>query len=307
MIRLARSELLRIRSRRLVWILTILFLVGIGVGVGIGSVKSHKPTAVEIAQADRQFARSSRACLHGQVIKEGQLPAGQTLETWCAANVLRSDYIVYSGDTVLQLSGLADMLKGTSVLLVVIGVVIGASSVGADWQTGSLATLLTWEPRRIRVLLTRVAIVMVVVFLLALFLQAALSLAMAAGSALRGISITPPGFYSDVVRVILRVGAVAAVASVIGVSISSIGRSTAASLGVIFVYLALMESLLRGLVPRFEPWLLSVNLLAVVDGRAQFLDRGRVVSLSHGVTTVGAYAVCLLVLALVFFRARDVN
>jgi ABC-2 type transport system permease protein len=306
LIRLARSELLRIRSRRLVWILAILALVGILVGVGIGTAKSHKPTAVEVAHGDRVYAHDVRSCLNGRFIKEAQLPPGETLETWCADNVRRGQYVFSSG-TVLQLSGLEDILKGTSFLLIVIGLVIGASSVGADWQSESMATLLTWEPRRIRVLLTRVLVVMVVVFALAVVLQALLSFAMTAGSALRGASTTPPGFLTDVVEVTLRVGAVAAAASVIAVAISTIGRSTAASLGVIFVYLALVESLLRGLVPKFAPWLLSVNLVAVVDGRAQDLGGDVVVSLARGITTVGAYAVVLLVLALVFFRSRDVT
>jgi len=310
MIRLARSELLRIRSRRLVWVLAVLALVGIAVGVGIGTVKSHPPTSAEVARADKAFARATQACLRGEFIKERRLPEGETLQTWCPDNVLRSQYVFSSG-TVLRVSGLPDMLKGTSFLLIVIGIVIGASSVGADWQSGTMATLLTWEPRRIRVLLTRVLIVMAAVFALAVSLQAVLGLAMMAGSALRGDSTTPPGFLTDVIEVILRVGVVAAVASAIGVAISSIGRSTAASLGVIFVYLALVESLLRGLVARVTPWLLSANLFVIVDGRTQSLEGGDAavftVTFTHGVLTVGAYATALLILALVFFRSRDVN
>ena len=310
MIRLARSELLRIRSRRLVWILAILALVGIVVGVGLGAAKSHKPGPVEVAHGDRAYAHDLKSCLKGNFIKVGQLPPGETLKSWCADNVRRSQY-VFSTGTVLQLSSLEDILKGTSLLLIVIGLVIGASSVGADWQSGTMGTLLTWEPRRIRVLLMRVLVVMVAVFALAVVLQALLSLAMAAGSALRGVSSTPPGFFAEVVDVILRVGAIAAVASVIAVAISTIGRSTAASLGVIFVYLALVESLLRGLLPRLIPWLLSANLFVIVDGRAQSLEGGGAVSftltLTHGVATVGAYAAFSLIVALVFFRSRDVT
>jgi ABC-2 type transport system permease protein len=311
MIRLVRSELLRIRSRRLVWILAVLALLGIVVGVGIGTIKSHKPTLNDVARADRSFTRDMRSCLNGDLVDEQRLPAGETFETWCPQVVLRGDHpasaFASSNGTVLQLSGLQDVLKGTSFLLIVIGIVIGASSVGADWQSGSMATLLTWEPRRMRVLLVRVLVVALAVLVLALSLQVVLSLAMAVGAALRGDTTLPPGYITDVIEVILRVGAVAALASVIGIAISSIGRSTAASLGVIFVYLALVESLLRGLAPRLAPWLLSVNLVAVVDGRAQDLGDGRIVSVTQGAVTVGAYAVGLVVLALVFFRARDVN
>lgn len=311
MIRLFRSELLRIRSRRLVWILAVLALVGILVGVGIGTVKSHKPTPNDAARAERAFTRATKSCLDGEFINERRLPAGETFETWCPQTVRRTDYragVFASGrGTVLQLSGLEGVLKGTAFLMLVIGIVIGASSVGADWQSGSMGTLLTWEPRRVRVLLVRMAVVALVVLVLTILLQAALAFAMAAGAALRGDTTLPAGSVTDVIEVILRVGAVAAVASVIGVAISSIGRSTAASLGAIFVYLALVESLLRGLVPKLAPWLLSVNLFALVDGQAQDLGDGQVVSVTHGVVTVGAYAVGLVILAVVFFRARDVN
>ena len=184
----------------------ILVLIGMVIGVGIGTAKSHQPTAAQVAKADRNFERSMDACLNGKFIKESRLPAGQTLETWCSDTVNRSDYHIVTSGTVLDVSGLAEMLKAMSFLLIVIGVVIGASSVGADWQSGSMATLLTWDPRRIRVLLVRVAVVAVVVLVLALALQTVLSLMLAAGAALRGVTITPPGFWADVAQVILRIG-----------------------------------------------------------------------------------------------------
>ena len=45
-----------------------------------------------------------------------------------------------------------DLLTGAAFILMAIGLVIAASSVGAEWQSGTFASLLTWEPRRQRVL-----------------------------------------------------------------------------------------------------------------------------------------------------------
>ena len=86
----------------------------------------------------------------------------------------------------LQLSSLPDILRGTSFVVFLIGVVLGGSSVGADWQQGTMAALLTWEPRRVRVFVTRAVVVMSFVFVIAVVLQIALALMLAAGASLRG-------------------------------------------------------------------------------------------------------------------------
>jgi hypothetical protein len=53
----------------------------------------------------------------------------------------------------------------------------------------------------------------------------------------------------------------------IGVTLAMVGRNTAAALGVAFGYLAIVESLLRGFIPKISGSLLSTNLVIFVDGR----------------------------------------
>ena len=55
------------------------------------------------------------------------------------------------------LVGLPDVLMGTSLVLVSVGWMLGASAIGADWHAGHLTTILTWEPRRGRVLFAKIA------------------------------------------------------------------------------------------------------------------------------------------------------
>src|SRR3954469_3289779 len=45
-----------------------------------------------------------------------------------------------------------DLLTGAATILMAVAVVLGASATGAEWQSGTFASLLTWEPRRQRVL-----------------------------------------------------------------------------------------------------------------------------------------------------------
>ena len=55
-------------------------------------------------------------------------------------------------DTGLQFRDAALLLEHTSTFVVLLGVALAASLGGADWSAGTMTTLLTWEPRRIRVL-----------------------------------------------------------------------------------------------------------------------------------------------------------
>ncbi len=305
MIGLARSESRRLLSRRLLRVLAILALLGILVSVVIVAAKSHKPTQAQQAALEQQYRQEVENCISNPFFRKSDIPPGETLESYCAQ--------VYADQSVggeFALSGLPDILRGTSFILLVIGLVIGASSVGADWQSGSMATLLLWEPRRIRVLLIRALVVGVTVFILAILLQAALSLLLALVASARGSTIGTGGDFMDtVVGVGARVAVMAAILSLVGLAISTVGRTTAASLGVVFVYLALVESLLHGLIPRLTPWLLSVNTAIFIDGRAQDVGDRQPILLTpgHATMVVFGYAVILVTVAAAYFRSRDVS
>lgn len=302
MIGLIRSETRRLLSRRLFRVLALLALLGIVISVGIVGAKSHRPSAAEEAAFQQEIRQETERCISQKFFSPAP---GETMESLCtdafANQVPQDEY---------TLSGLTDTLRGTSFILLVLGLVIGASAVGADWQTGSMATLLVWEPRRIRVLAVRAIVVGVAVFLLALVLQGALAGLLALVANTRGSTVGTGGdFTRTVVGVMARIAVMTAILALIAVAISTIGRTTAASLGVVFVYLALVESLLHVLIPRITPWLLSVNTAIFVDGRAQDVGDSQPVHLTpgHATVIVVAYAVILLAAAGAFFRTRDVS
>jgi ABC-2 type transport system permease protein len=206
----------------------------------------------------------------------------------------------------LELSGLPDILKGISFILIVFGLVIGASSVGADWQAGSMATLLTWEPRRTRVFVARVVVVVLTVFVVAVALQALLVGLFLLVADLRGTTEFAPGVGRASEGAILRVGAMASIGSVLGMSIAMLGRSSTAALGAVFVYLAVVENLLRGLYPSITKWTFAVSAVVFVDGKPAVLFN-QVLTFGRALLTLGVYLTLLLVAGLTSFRVRDVD
>jgi ABC-2 type transport system permease protein len=298
---LIRSELLRIWSRRMVRVLAILAVVGIVAGVTIGAIQSHKP---DLVVAQRQYEDDLQHCLAGELVPEDQLPPDLTIEEFCADNIRLDNYV---SDT-LRLAELPSFLKGTAFILIVLGLVIGASSAGADWQAGTMAALLTWEPRRVRVLLIRIGAVVASVFVLAVALQSVFSLALAAAATLRGTTVgTESPWLTGVVLTVIRIAAASTLGAWLGVTLAMIGRNTAAALGVAFGYLAIVESLLRGFVPKISSWLLSTNLVVFVDGRPGTSENSTLITVGGASITIAIYAGVLLVVALAMFQTRDVT
>ena len=140
------------------------------VAMVIAGAHSHKPTQADIDTAQARFQKQFASCMQGRVLGPGaQLPPGYTsLDQFCA------DEAAPNVDTALQFRDVALVIEHTSTFVVLLGVALAASLGGADWSAGTMTTLLTWEPRRIRVLLIRAIVVALVVALVTLFLQGVL-------------------------------------------------------------------------------------------------------------------------------------
>jgi ABC-2 type transport system permease protein len=313
-IALLRSELLRMRSRRLLWVLIAATIAGILVASAILTVRSHKRGAADVALATQIYQEQLRTCLNGDFgVPEDEL-GGLTLKQWCHRNVTPEQYesVSTQGRFTLDLKGLPDVLLGTSFLMFLIGVLIGASSIGAEFSAGTFTTLLTWEPRRLRVMIARLLIVAITVAVFTLVLQSVLALMISAVAALRGSTAgTGPPWLHHVVATIGRMTLMAAVISFLGFGVAAIGRGTAAALGGLFVYLALFENLLRGLRPSIAPWLLSTNVIAYMTGHPISLEVQSsapiVVGVARGLAITCLYVGAVVLVAGAVLRVRDVN
>ncbi len=213
------------------------------------------------------------------------------------------------------------LVATTSVVLLVLALVVGVTSTAAEISTGSLGTWLTFVPRRLRVLASKLAAAGVVpVPLVAGLLTLLLAGVWAANAVNDGPVGDPARLWPGLATLALRVLAATALAGVVGAALGMLLRHTAAALGVLVGWTLVVESLLSGLVPALQPWLLRTNVAAwVQDGTTYWTNECTVtasgttceslehhVSLTHGGLWLAGVALVLVVLTAAVFRRRDV-
>jgi hypothetical protein len=192
--------------------------------------------------------------------------------------------------------------------LVLAAFMFGASMLGADYTSRSLTTLLTWEPRRARLLFSRAATCAAATFCASLVAMALLVLALlpAAFAHATGHGTA----YASVVALAARSALLAAAASAIGVSCAAIGRSTTAALIGALLYLVVIERALVAVAPDVGRWLLINDSLSWVAASANASNGPGGVGPGHTIATAGLLllvgVVGIHVLATVVLRRRDI-
>jgi hypothetical protein len=212
-----------------------------------------------------------------------------------------------AGEPPFRWAAMDEILLGLAPILLTIGWVIGATAMGAEWGSKIITTQLTWEPRRVRLFVVKAVATAVTVFLFVvgvqLFLAAALSPVAAVHGTFDGVTRTW-GF--EVAGEIWRVALTAALMSMLAFAIAAVGRNTAAAIGVGFVYLAVIEGLIRGLKPEWVPWLIGDNSVTlVVGGGTDSPILGR--SAAVAALALAVYAATFIASAGMTFVRRDVT
>jgi hypothetical protein len=182
----------------------------------------------------------------------------------------------------------------------------GAAVAGGEWRAGTVTTLLTWEPRRLRLHLARLlaglGLTLVVTLLLQLLWMATTVPAVVVNGSTAGADVA---WWWSLVGAVGRMSLLSAAAALIGVSLATLGRNTAFALGVTFAWVALGEGIIRAAKPGLAGHLLGENLAIVLtwaqlDG-AEFTRSG-----AAAAVTVGLYAVGLAAVGAFAFTRRDV-
>jgi ABC-2 type transport system permease protein len=301
-------EVRRFLARRAVRFMVGLAVLAILVAGSILFVKSHRLDPARrrelIARAEANLREQIQACVSGRFgITQDQIPPGETLEQFCA-EVIGPERIEDPG---FHLTKLHDVYLGTSPMLIALFVVLGASFIGAEWHAGTMTTLLTWEPRRVRVFAAKMLAAAALAFLGILALQAFLGGVLAASAIFRGTTEgANAAWFRSIGGLLLRAAAVGAAGAAMAAGLATIGRNTAAALGVAFGYIAVIEPILHAVRPKWEPWFLYDNAATFVMGnRSGFptIDRSTV---GAGLV-LAAYAAALLLVAGVMFARRDVT
>jgi ABC-type transport system involved in multi-copper enzyme maturation permease subunit len=211
------------------------------------------------------------------------------------------------GESGFRFTDVRSVWEGTSVPMILLAWVLGASYIGSDWQTGTFTTVLTWEARRVRLFLAKVLACAVVILVGYIMLQLVLGLTLFPTAAVKG---STSGMTAEWVRsaagVLVRGAGVAVVGSIFGMAIAMVGRNTGAALGVGFAYIAVIEAFVRGLRPAWIPYLFGDNAGVFITGMPlDFPEVGRS-TIESGMVLL-LYAVVLVSIAAAIFKARDVT
>ncbi|HEU4423897.1 MAG TPA: ABC transporter permease subunit [Pilimelia sp.] len=328
---LVRAELARLTARRFVQAMVLVLLITFAITVATTIAGSHQPTSFEIAQAE-QSAQQERRSIERYL---AECRAAQSPDTPRSVrdNYPRNCAGINPADARPEnhLWGvfvfereIRPLVMLLAAFLALFGFLVAASFVGAEMTSGGMTNLLLWRPQRLAVLGTKlgsvlgavlgVAVVSTVVYVAAFWVV--------------GHTAGMPGHLSSrewgsLVLLGLRGLGLALVMTALGFAVATLGRHTAAALGVVAGYFVAWELGARVVMTvidasRPERLMLSTYMAAWINGRVEMWDEFVCDSAAGGcggpwVVTWWHAAVVFAALLLIFvggafvnFRRRDV-
>lgn len=301
------------RSTRGLLAVALLGIAIIGVTIFVTS-RAGFDTATAAAQAEAGHNRALADCVNSNGFGGEVRRPGLSLTEACAQAIPPQQS--FTGDKRFHLTDLwpaagegdGDSILSVTALFLAIGALMGgATFIGGEWRWGTITTLLTWEPRRTRVFLAKAVTAVLLTFVMGIILQALVGAAVLPAALWRG---TTAGAGTEWLRgvsgAVLRASALAAAAAVLGYTVASIGRNTAAALGVAFAYVSVFEALVRGLKPGWQRWLIGENSAVFLTGRQLRNTHFERTVLEAGLI-LGLYLALLLGAGAFMFSRRDVT
>jgi ABC-2 type transport system permease protein len=328
MIRLIRVEMRRLLARRITAV-GALFLLAMVVAV-VGSMAGQ--AAPVSAQQRAQAEATHKQELQGlpQIIEDCRIAQAEAR----AAGDPKADFQceaqrVLTVEELLDVTAPAQMLTtvltSLAMLLVFVAFLVAASGTAAELGTGSMATWLTFVPRRGQVFASKAGaavLVLVPVVIVTLVLAGG---AVGALYTIRGTWQAPT---SDELRSILalagRLVGLGALSALAGACWGILTRSTAAAVGLFLGWTLIVENIIVALAAKVPGlthaarWTLQTNISALVDGEGRyFIEQCTASGACSGTTytfTAGAAGLYLTALAIglalvtiVVFRRSDVT
>ena len=325
---LFRAETHRFTSRRFIrWLLLLSVVAYLIILPLVAITQFSKPNAGVLADAQRRLDASiaEQKQFRDQCIQD--VPVGETVENFCGTE----DHFQPSVTDFIAKPPfrLADQLPegavAIGVMSAMLAFLIGATYVGAEWSSRSMVALLFWEPRRLKVMGVKLAVTAAAAALLGVLAQAVWWGSAEIIARTRGNRDgLPDGFWPDLLGQQGRTVLFVVLAALLGFGIANLIRNTGASLGVGFVYFAIIETAVRAFRPGWQEWLLTDNAAAlvltgghtiflyqgeVVDAEGNFTDGSRevVVSNLHGGLVLGIATVVIVVMGVLLFKRRDLH
>jgi hypothetical protein len=182
---------------------------------------------------------------------------------------------------------------------------LAASFIGAEWEAGTVGTLLTHEPRRGRVLVAKAGVAVAFAMVATAIILALLSLALLPAAIVRGTTEGTGGAWiGDTAGLGLRVIAGSGLAAVFGFSLATAARRTSVAIGVLLLAF-LYETIVRSIAPGWVRWQLTENLATfgtVSSGSSSTSTR----SIGGAGILLSIYAAGVFTATALGFRRRDV-
>jgi ABC-type transport system involved in multi-copper enzyme maturation permease subunit len=288
---------------------------GVIVGVTIGIFTADRVSETDRARGERRYEQALDRCLNGEYLGPADLEdfGADTIEEFCAGNVKRE----YFGPDELRFDETDDILLSMATIVLLLGLLLGASLGGADWSADSMMALLTWEPRRLRIFAARAVAVVATTLVVTVLAQLILAGASAGAVALIGTyDGTPDGYVADMGLVLLRISTISCMFALMGLGMSNIARSTVSGVGIFLGYLILVEMALAGFSFTIQKVALGRATVAAVSNEALELFNNRakppedpifILQPGRGWWTMAAWAVVFLAAGVISFRTRDVT
>jgi hypothetical protein len=301
--RLVGVEVRRLLARRAVRAVALVLLAGLVIGGIVLFANSHRATPQEVQAAEQHRRGLVEACTAGQGPPDEAIPPGMTRQQFCEEIAAETTDPTSKEFFLTDFANAAQSFTG---LFVVALTALGASLVGAEWHAGTMTTLLTWEPRRLRVVLTKLGVAFGLGFVGYLALQAVLFLVGLPAAAWRGSTAgLTSHWWSTTIALLLRGAVLAGMGASVGAAVANLARNTAAAIAAAFAYFAVLEPLLRAWKPHLDRWLFSTNAVAFVSGSKDiFFFQPR--SMTASGLVLSGYVVVLSAAAVAGFLRRDV-
>jgi ABC-2 type transport system permease protein len=328
-VNLIRAEWSRLFARRFTKIMMgVVLLILIVVGLGFAA-NTHKLTEADYAYARTQIAEQRRYfdqmvadCQQAQERGDtnGKYPPGCNFgepdfqEEW---------YLPYQFNFKREVPALVLVAAG---VLALFGFVVGASFIGAEWNSGGMMNLLLWRPRRIPVLAAKLGTMLVGVLVVStVYVGLWIGAFWFIGRTRGRMEPLTSGFWQSLALDGVRALALGLGAAAIGFALASLGRHTAMALGVGIGYALVVEIgtyIIFGLLGTHysERYRLSTYVGAWLVKKITLYDetpicgpngctdiQRYVITWQQGGVVVGTIAVAVLVAAFFVMRRRDVT
>ncbi|WP_051366021.1 ABC transporter permease subunit [Hamadaea tsunoensis] len=280
---LVRAELRRLLSRRFVQILTAVMIGAFAVTVGVTMAGSRTPTAADWSSATEQAQQVNAA--NKQAYDE--CTAAHAPDASSTQRLRYPDKCVYVEaapedflyDTYVFRTSIKGLVGFLAAYLALFGFLVGATFIGAEMSSGGLTNLLLWRPQRMTVLGTKLGVLLLAVGAFSVLFSAVyIGTFYGIASATGYVGTVSSELVQDIALMAGRGIGLALIVTALSFGVATIGRHTAAALGLLTAYgvvweggLRIIMEVVRANLP--DPWFLSTYVGAWMTGSFEFYSR----------------------------------